>query len=33
VYNNVGISTAKKVEAVVDTVFNHGQPAISVVTR
>jgi len=33
VYNNVGISTARKVEAVVDTVFNQGQPAISVVTR
>ena len=33
VYNNVGISTARKVEAVVDTVFNKGEPAISVVTR
>ena len=33
VYNNVGISTARKVKAVVDTVFNQGQPAISVVTR
>ena len=33
VYNNVGISTARKVEAVVDTVFNRGEPAISVVTR
>ena len=33
VYNNVGISTARRVEAVVDTVFNQGQPAISVVTR
>ena len=33
VYNNVGSSTARKVEAVVDTVFNQGQPAISVVTR
>jgi len=33
VYNNVGISTARKVEAVVDTVFNQGQPAISVITR
>ena len=33
VYNNVGISTAKRVEAVVDTVFNKGEPAISVVTR
>ena len=33
VYNNVGISTARKVEAVVDTVFNQGEPAISVITR
>ena len=33
VYNNVGISTAKNVEAVVDTVFNRGEPAISVITR
>ena len=33
VYNNVGISTARKVEAVVDTVFNKGEPAISVITR
>ena len=33
VYNNVGISTARRVEAVVDTVFNQGQPAISVLTR
>jgi len=33
VYNNVGISTARRVEAVVDTVFNQGQPAISVITR
>ena len=33
VYNNVGISTARKIEAVVDTVFNKGEPAISVVTR
>ena len=33
VYNNVGISTARRVEAVVDTVFNRGEPAISVVTR
>ena len=32
VYNNVGISTARKVEAVVDTVFNRGEPAISVIT-
>ena len=33
VYNNVGISTARRVEAVVDTVFNRGEPAISVITR
>ena len=33
VYSSVGISTAKKVQAVVDTVFNQGQPAISVVKR
>lgn len=33
VYSAVGISTAKKVQAVVDTVFNQGQPAISVVKR
>ena len=33
VYNNVGISTARRVEAVVDTVFNQGQPAISTITR
>jgi hypothetical protein len=29
----VGISTAKKVQAVVDTVFQQGLPAISVVKR
>jgi hypothetical protein len=29
----VGISTAKKVQAVVDTVFEQGMPAISVVKR
>lgn len=33
VYSTVGVSTAKKVQAVVDTVFNQGQPAISVVKR
>ena len=33
VYSAVGISTARKVQAVVDTVFNQGQPAISVVKR
>ena len=33
VYDKVGIGTARSVEAVVDTVFNQGQPAISVVRR
>ena len=33
VYSSVGISTAKKVQAVVDTVFHQGMPAISVVKR
>ena len=33
VYSKVGISTARKVEAVVDTIFNKGQAATSVVTR
>ena len=33
VYDKVGISTAKSVQAVVDTVFNEGLPAISVVRR
>jgi predicted helicase len=33
VYSSVGISTARKVQAVVDTVFQQGQPAISVVKR
>jgi hypothetical protein len=33
VYSSVGVSTARKVQAVVDTVFNQGQPAISVVKR
>ncbi len=33
VYSSVGISTAKKVQTVVDTVFEQGQPAISVVKR
>jgi len=33
VYSPVGISTARKVQAVVDTVFQQGQPAISVVKR
>ena len=33
VYDKVGISTAKSVQAVVDTVFNEGQPAVSVVRK
>ena len=33
VYDKVGISTAKSVQAVVDTVFQQGQPAVSVVRR
>ena len=33
VFDKVGISTAKSVQAVVDTVFEHGEPAISVVRR
>ena len=31
VYSNVGISTARKIEAVVDTIFNKGEAATSVV--
>ena len=33
VYSKVGISTARKVEAVVDTIFNKGEAATSVITR
>ena len=33
IYSKVGISTARKVQAVVDTVFVQGEPAISVVKR
>ena len=32
-YDTVGISTAKKVQAVVDVVFNQGRPAISEIRR
>ena len=32
-YDKVGISTARKVQAVVDVVFNQGQPAISEVRK
>ena len=33
VYDSVGISTSRKVQAVVDTVFEKGQPAISEIRR
>jgi len=33
VYDRVGISTSRKVQAVVDTVFQQGNPAISVVKK
>ena len=33
VYSRVGIGTARKVQAVVDTIFNKGEPAISTITR
>jgi len=33
VYSNVGITTARKVESVVDTIFNKGQAATTVITR
>jgi len=33
VYSKVGISTAQRLQSVVDTIFNEGQPAISVVRR
>ena len=33
VFDKVGISTARSVEAVVNTVFNEGQPAVSVIRR
>ena len=33
VYSKVGISTARRVQAVVDTVFERGEPAISVVRK
>ena len=32
-FNSVGISTAKKIQNVVDTVFKDGQPAISTIKR
>jgi hypothetical protein len=32
-YDRVGISTAKKVQAVVDVVFNQGMPAISEIRK
>ena len=33
VYDRVGISTARSVQAVVDTIFEKGEPAVSVVRR
>ena len=33
VYDKVGISTSRKVQAVVDTIFERGEPAISVVGK
>ena len=33
VYDKVGITTAKKVTAVIDTIFNKGEPAVSCATR
>ena len=33
VYDKVGIGTARSVQAVVDTVFEQGQPAVSVIRR
>ena len=33
VYDKVGIGTSKSVQAVVDTVFVRGEPAISVINR
>jgi len=33
VFNNVGISTAKKVQSVVDIIFQQGEAAVSVVKR
>jgi hypothetical protein len=32
-FNSVGISTAKKIQNVVDTVFQQGEPAISTIKR
>jgi len=33
VYDKVGISTSRRVQAVVDTVFQKGEPAITEVRR
>jgi len=33
VYDKVGINTARSVQAVVDTIFERGEPAISVIRR
>ena len=33
VYSNTGITTARKLQSVVDTIFVHGEPAISTIKR
>ena len=33
VFDKVGISTSRSVQAVVDTVFNKGEPAVSIVRK
>ena len=33
VFDRVGITTSRKVQAVVDTVFEQGEPAISTIKR
>jgi hypothetical protein len=33
VYDKVGINTSRKVQAVVDTIFHKGEPAVSVINR
>ena len=33
VYDKVGISTSRRVESVVDTIFNKGEPAITTLRK
>ena len=33
VYNNVGIATVRRLESIVQTIFEEGQPAVSVITK